>query len=113
MDLQRVKKGQRFENWSEMVFSCRNSGQTVAEWCESQGINLKTYYYRQKQVFANLGTPIKPERVEFAALTSLAPPESRISSGISIEIGQAVVRVETGADTETLRQVLQTLRSLC
>lgn len=46
MELQQVNKQQRVEAWAQMVYACRNSGRSVKDWCEAQGINLKTYYYR-------------------------------------------------------------------
>lgn len=39
--------------WKSQVEECKASGLTVKEWCEENGINLKTYYYRQKKVREN------------------------------------------------------------
>ena len=37
--------------WRERVRECKTSGLTVAEWCERNHINKKTYFYWQKQVW--------------------------------------------------------------
>lgn len=37
--------------WRGRVMECRNSGKSVAVWCKENGINIKTYYYWQKQVW--------------------------------------------------------------
>ena len=34
--------------WRERVRECKTSGLTVAEWCEKNHINKKTYFYWQK-----------------------------------------------------------------
>lgn len=40
----------RMQRWMEIISQCRNSGETVKAWCESQGVNPKTYYYWQRKV---------------------------------------------------------------
>lgn len=46
MDIQEYKKSNRLNEWAKMISACRNSVQTVAAWCEENGIGRKTYYYR-------------------------------------------------------------------
>ena len=31
--------------WTERIADCKNSGKSAQEWCEQNGINIKTYYY--------------------------------------------------------------------
>ena len=38
-----IKNKVRINEWSEMVKTCRNSGLTVQQWCDLNGINIKTY----------------------------------------------------------------------
>lgn len=45
-----IKNKVRINEWSEMVKDCRNSGLTVQQWCDANGINIKTYYYRLRKV---------------------------------------------------------------
>ena len=45
-----IKNKVRISEWSEMVRACRSSGLTVQQWCNSNGINIKTYYYRLRKV---------------------------------------------------------------
>lgn len=51
MQLQVLKKQIKLQEWSQMVMACRNSGLSIKMWCEQNGINYKTYYYRQRRVF--------------------------------------------------------------
>ena len=45
-----IKNKILISEWSEMVRACRSSGLTVQQWCNSNGINIKTYYYRLRKV---------------------------------------------------------------
>ena len=45
-----IKNKVRINRWSEMVNTCRSSGVTVQQRCTSNGINIKTYYYRLRKV---------------------------------------------------------------
>lgn len=46
----------RAANWREVVAQCqsRPKGQTIAEWCKDNDINLNTYYYWQRRVHREL-----------------------------------------------------------
>jgi transposase-like protein len=46
----KVKKEVKVSQWAEMVRQRNENGLTVTDWCKENGINLKTYYYRLKQV---------------------------------------------------------------
>ena len=35
--------------WAERIQECHESGMSVKDWCRSQGISDKTYYYEAKQ----------------------------------------------------------------
>ncbi len=43
----------KISEWKSQVEECKAGGLAVREWCEENGINLKTYYYRQKKVREN------------------------------------------------------------
>ena len=49
-----IKNKVRISEWSDMVRACRDSGLTVQQWCNSNGINIKTYYYRLRKVRESL-----------------------------------------------------------
>ena len=42
----------RLSNWKEVIEQCqsRPKGQTIASWCEENGIGVKQYYYWQRRV---------------------------------------------------------------
>jgi len=53
-EINKVKKAIRHENWKRMYEDYLNSGMTVKDWCEAQGISVKTFYYRLKVLRRNL-----------------------------------------------------------
>ncbi len=36
--------------WSKRITDCKNSGMRPGEWCEENGINVKTYYYWHNKI---------------------------------------------------------------
>ena len=49
----KAKEKIRLREWSEQIRRQQNSGLSVKQWCVENGINPKTYYYRQKKVEEN------------------------------------------------------------
>lgn len=49
-EIAKVKKEVKLKQWAEMVQLRNESGLTVSKWCDQNGVNVKTYYYRLKQV---------------------------------------------------------------
>jgi len=40
----------RHQQWLDIIHACNASGLTKKAWCEQNGINIKTFYYRQRQL---------------------------------------------------------------
>ena len=40
----------RLQSWAAQIHECRQSGLSVRQWCEGNGINIKTYYNRMTKV---------------------------------------------------------------
>lgn len=49
-EIAKVKKEVKLKQWVEMVQRRNESGLSVSKWCDQNGVNVKTYYYRLKQV---------------------------------------------------------------
>lgn len=141
MDIQRLNKAGRLNEWVGMVSVCRNSGMTVAAWCAKEGLSPKTYYYRLRRVCEAIpetgkrhvsellpvgGGSLLPKathggrhELEEGALVpqGWAVCERRESppkeSGISIEIGKCRVKVGGEVSSEQLLTVCRVLMSLC
>ena len=53
-EISEVKKAIRHENWKRMYEEYQSSGMTVKEWCGTQEISVKTFYYRLRVLRKNL-----------------------------------------------------------
>lgn len=104
-----------------MVSACRNSGKTVAEWCSENGINEKTYYYRQKKVCdamparrraAAIPVAQSNAKVHFAEITPAISARAG-EPGVTIRLGNAEVHIQNGAETATVETVLRILSGIC
>jgi len=40
----------KIDGWAKLIRECQESGLSVHQWCEENGYNTKTYYYRRKRV---------------------------------------------------------------
>lgn len=50
MKVQTAKRMLRLQEWAVQINACQRSGLRVREWCEQQGIKVKTYYNRMRRV---------------------------------------------------------------
>ena len=51
MEIQEAKHRAKLCEWQQMVYECRGSGMPVTKWCKEHQLSVKTYYYRQRQVW--------------------------------------------------------------
>ena len=100
--------------WRGRVMECRNSGKSVAVWCEENGINIKTYYYWQKKVWdkatntminSKHGALPQPEAVQFAQVNLRC--EDFSDADIVIRKDSWTVEVRNTASPLLLNTVLQ------
>ena len=107
--IQKIKKEVRRKEWAEQVRECQNSGLSVREWCQQNGINVYTYYRRLRKFRNELLDqaeechPIVPisisseisknSTVEQATKQVAAEPDSKImmrKDGIEIELPESI-----------------------
>lgn len=122
MDIQKLNKEARLQEWAEMVSACRNSGQTVGEWCKENGISVKTYYYRLKKVCdaagngllrRNSAVPVPTERnPEFAEISSVIHEHS-CTAAVTVQIRGTEIQIHNGADAAVIETTLRILQSIC
>lgn len=100
--LQGYDAEQRVARWTEMITRCRSSGMTVKNWCEQEGIREKTYYYWQRKIFQT--TCPQTEFIEMPGMYE-AP-----AVAVELSVNGIVAAVHTGADAETIRNVLVAMK---
>lgn len=123
MDVQRVTHEIRLRQWAGIVKGCRGSGKTIKSWCEEQGVNIKSYYYWQKQVreaachelSAYQGQAIKA----VSATSDLVFAELRIpevnkaaDTAVTIRLNNAVIEIHNGAEATVIESALRVLKNI-
>ncbi len=103
--LQKVNQHSGLVEWGRRVEACRSSGQRVSEWCAEHNIPVSTYYSWQRKVFQAVSAE---NEVCFAKI-----PASVTNAGTaaSIHSGELSVDIHAGASAETIRAIIQALRS--
>ncbi len=96
-----VKEDIRLKEWSEQVAAQQASGISVQKWCDENGINLKTYYYRLRKVRENC--------IESAPAIVPMPIQHQ-SSEIRIEKNDLQITLPTDTSSEIL---IDLIRELC
>ena len=84
--IREIKTELRHREWREQIQECQDSGQTVTEWCSSNGIKLSTYYTRLKKVREELLSQ-QPE------LQKIVP----VSVSTKLSDNNVVLQKETGS----------------
>lgn len=111
MDLQVYRGRANLQEWAEQVQACRNSGMKVREWCEMNGLSVKTYYYRQRRVASALEEMAKAGNFAEVPMQSRAAEPSR--GTINIQLGNASITISNGASEKTISAVMRALAGIC
>ena len=124
MTIQRAGRQQNLLAWSQRVAECRSSGLSVNRWCAEHDIKPKTYYNWQKKVFSamieqqKMLVEVTETQSHFAELSAPVPKaapvpaeESIQKNGLvaSIRVGNAVLDVYEGANTEVVTSLCKVL----
>ena len=107
-ELQTVNHNQRLAEWSKRVEACRNSGQTVSQWCRENGVAIATYYLWQRRVFQAVS-----ERAEvcFAEVPVYSTAPTVGNTAAVIHAGGLKIELCSGANTATIRAIIQAIQS--
>ncbi len=101
------KKRDTRAKWSQRVAECRQSGLSVRQWCNVQGINPKTYYHWQRKLFLMAQ---QQAQIEFASVPVLQP-DTEPSVVATLRNGDLVVDLYRGADCEVIQAICLALQS--
>lgn len=105
--------------WIERIKHCRASGLTVHQWCQQNGLNIKTYYYWMRK--------IKREAFEALQEPAVLPATKNIFTEISLNdsytgpentaailyINGFRIEIQNGAGAQTIQALLSSVQSLC
>lgn len=113
--------------WADRIHNCQTSGMKVPEWCNLNGINIKTYYYWLKKVrekslacisnaspvvSVNEHLPAAEDKISFKSL-EVQVPLPNMQAAVIVRLPNATLEVTNDATQHTLEAVLLALKSTC
>ena len=107
-ELQGVNHNQRLAEWSRRVDACRNSGQTVSQWCGENGVAVSTYFSWQRKVFQAV---TEKAGASFAEVPVNSAPPAVSSTAAVIHAGKVEIELCSGADAATIHAIMQAIES--
>lgn len=105
-ELQTLNQQNKLALWAERISACQDSGQGVKAWCREHDICEGTFYKWQKKLFEMSRVRQQASFVEVAPLV-----HSSKSVAVTVRIAGAEADIHSGADSETVRMVLQIMKS--
>jgi transposase-like protein len=117
--VRKVTREYRASQWAETVKECRNSGQTIRDWCIDNDVSEKSFYYWQRK-FREQACQVLEQNTSRTSLAlplfaevSLEKEEKPKSSAATIRVGEMTAEIHNGADPATIETVIRTLKTLC
>ena len=107
-ELQAANHNQRLAEWGKRVEACRNSGQTVSQWCRENGVAVSTYFLWQRKVFQAVS---EKAEVCFAEVPVYSAVPTASSRAAVIHAGKVEIELCSGADAATIRAIIQAIQS--
>lgn len=96
-----VKREVRHAEWAAQVQECRNSGLTVQQWCDQNGIGIKTYYYRLRKLREDVC-----QQVPFP-IGSVEAPAPR--GAVTVHANNMTIEIADGTSDQTIAAVIRAL----
>jgi len=108
---------ERRSMWAERVEEHKTSGQSVANWCRVNDVNIRQFYKWRSRLSSKGKTPNTNNHFILAT----PAPERYITdeaslyndASISIKIGVAIINVQRGFDEEALTRVVRAVVKAC
>ncbi|AEV69720.1 IS66 family insertion sequence element accessory protein TnpA [Acetivibrio clariflavus] len=117
MDMEKVTTEQQLSRWAQLIQTWLENGQSIKEFCRTNGVSKATYYYWQKKVSEAKCTVVEAVKESKTELPSgwmqlASKPVYPAKATLEIKINGCNVTVNTETDLELLKKVCQVLMSL-
>ena len=126
MDGRNISRQVRLQKSMQTLQAQQESGLSIRAYCEENGINEKSFYYRQRQLreaavelaqkqgspLAKTGGGEMEVPLHFAQVMMNSPGPAATGT-IVVRLGGAQVEVLTGASPAMVSEILRTLREPC
>ena len=110
MSTQLVTSQIRMQQWIQIIHTRNESGLSVRDYCEQEGLSENAYYYWLRKIRESA---IESAGSHFAELTAPKEPPAieELAAGISIELNGARIRVDNSCCRSTLAMVLEVIQN--
>ncbi|WP_041272552.1 IS66 family insertion sequence element accessory protein TnpA [Desulfitobacterium hafniense] len=117
MDTQKVASEYRLSKWAQVIQTRLDSGQSIQDFCQSAGISRNSYFYWQRKLREVACTELlktqEPQTLAPGGWVQLASTQTPpAAETLVIEIKGCSITVNAQTDSELLKKVCHTLRSL-
>ena len=117
MDTQKFAAEYRMSQWAQVIQARVDSGQSIKDFCQAEGISRNAYFYWQKKLRESACTELAKKEEPgctspggWVQLTS--GPMQQATEALRIEINGCHITVTSDTDHSLLAKVCRTLRSL-
>ncbi len=121
MDVQKVSKKIKKEQWKELIKNREASGQPISKWCEEHGIQPSSYYYwlkvlRNEQCDIALSNGIITPDAEFAEIpiidvsNNVSNQCKGESTAIRFNLGSTTIAVTNDISPELLDRIINLIK---
>ena len=105
----------RSRKWMEMIHNQKESGLSVKNWCQQNGVSQHCYYYRLQKLRELMGSEI-PKLVEIKVPKETHPEAEHIENNINntaayIRTGDAVIGLTNDASEELISRIVRVLHA--
>lgn len=120
LNTREVTKNYRLNQWTALIRECRNSGQTVIEWCANHDINTRNYYYwlNQVRIAACEALPSMKNGGESIVPIDIPKPKSsedskkqQSSSDIILRFGEITLELSNSASASLIENTLRVIQN--
>ena len=118
MGVRTMKHAALLQAWSGRIATCRSSGKTVKEWCESEGISIKAYYYWEEKIVTEASQGAKLPMTALGNTLVRVNPDAMasgetaaIESAITIRHGESIITLPVGSSAEAVANLVKALNS--
>ena len=120
MDTALAVKTIRRQSWQLMIKEQSESGLSIRDWCETNGISTKTFYYRRKQLqsmfletaqpstFAELIPPAETDRL---SEKPLSPSTTSFMPQLTIAFGDVVMGIDENTPKHLIADAMEMIRN--
>ncbi|MCL1984919.1 MAG: hypothetical protein FWG59_00525 [Betaproteobacteria bacterium] len=142
MKVQTTNKILQIQAWAAQVVAFKQSGKTVRQWCQENGVARKSFYYHRKRVQEEIldaidtGNAIQMTEGDLGLLPMQMAQQSAVPSGsvsypaqerpvftalplpqtkiasVTVRSGEYAVDIQNGADYTLIEQVLRVVAKL-